>query len=191
VNAVSNYNFAGFWIRFAAAFIDGIVMFALFIPVVLTVFSFGGTAENTDLALNGLFLIGAVLYHTYFVSSAYQGTPGKIWLDLKVVNYDGQRVSEGVALGRALAHWLSSIILFIGYIMIGFTDRKQGLHDYLARTYVVQKIPKTPIGDDSGFNQTFDPSKNPAEQLRDLKELLDGGIITASEFEEEKRKILR
>jgi len=62
VNAVSNYNFAGFWIRFAAAFIDGIVMFALFIPVVLTVFSFGGTAENTDLALNGLFLIGCTVF---------------------------------------------------------------------------------------------------------------------------------
>ncbi|RZD31468.1 MAG: hypothetical protein CXT74_05305 [Methanobacteriota archaeon] len=142
-----------------------------------------------------------ILYHTFFISSEYQGTPGKILLGIKVVDYDGQRVSVAKAFGRTLSYIPSAILLGIGFLMIGFTDKKQGLHDYLARTYAVRETPKAQIQNQfdantdnfqrGGSSQTFDPSKDSAAQLKDLKELLDGGIITPSEFEEEKRKILR
>ena len=199
------YNFAGFWIRFGAFIVDYVVTYVVTFAI--------GFAYGSYLARNGavllteedvLFLTAIsyliiILYHTFFISSEYQATPGKILLGIKVVDYDGQRVSVAKAFGRTLSYFLSGIIIGIGFFMIGFTDKKQGLHDYLAGTYAVRETPKAQIQNQfdtdnfqrGGPPQTFDPSKDSAAQLKDLKELLDGGIITPSEFEEEKRKILR
>jgi uncharacterized RDD family membrane protein YckC len=55
---------------------------------------------------------------------------------LKVTDLNGQRISFERATGRHFAKWLSSLILFIGYIMAGFSERKQALHDLLAGTLV-------------------------------------------------------
>ena len=199
------YNFAGFWIRFGAFIVDYVVTYVVTFAI--------GFAYGSYLARNGAVLLSRedvlfltaisyliiILYHTFFISSEYQATPGKILLGIKVVDYDGQRVSVAKAFGRTLSYFLSGIIIGIGFFMIGFTDKKQGLHDYLAGTYAVRETPKAQIQNQfdtdnfqrGGPPQTFDPSKDSAAQLKDLKELLDGGIITPSEFEEEKRKILR
>jgi len=62
-------------------------------------------------------------------------------LGLIVTDMDGRRISVLRALGRYFAKFLSGLILFIGYIMVAFTDRKQGLHDLLASTLVVKGKP--------------------------------------------------
>jgi uncharacterized RDD family membrane protein YckC len=58
---------------------------------------------------------------------------------LIVTDNEGNRLSFGRATGRWLAKILSVLILWIGLIMIGFTERKQGLHDMIAGTLVVYK----------------------------------------------------
>jgi len=55
---------------------------------------------------------------------------------MKVTDLNGNRISFARATGRHFAKWLSTLILWIGFIMVGFTDRKQGLHDMLAGTLV-------------------------------------------------------
>ncbi|MGA9497765.1 MAG: RDD family protein, partial [Terriglobales bacterium] len=76
------------------------------------------------------------LYEAFMESSSYQATLGKMIFGMKVTDLYGNRISFGRATGRHFAKWLSGMILGIGYIMVAFTERKQGLHDLLAGTLV-------------------------------------------------------
>jgi len=87
-----------------------------------------------------VFLILTWLYFAGMESSARQATFGKSVMSLHVTNYDGQRISFGHATGRFFAKIISGLIpLAIGYIMAGFTEKKQALHDLIAGTLVLKK----------------------------------------------------
>jgi uncharacterized RDD family membrane protein YckC len=137
-------NFGGFWIRVLAYIIDIIPL--LIIGFVLALLS-GEDLINTDPSAplySFTDLVGLIVGIAYFVgfeSSAYQATPGKMALGLIVVDTDGRRISPARAFGRYFAKILSGLILLIGYIMVGFTERKQGLHDMIAGTLVVYGKP--------------------------------------------------
>jgi uncharacterized RDD family membrane protein YckC len=81
----------------------------------------------------------AVLYWSLMESSKYQATVGKIALGLKVTDLDGNSLDFVKSLIRNVCKIISGMILFIGYIMAGFTEKKQGLHDIIAGTLVVKK----------------------------------------------------
>jgi uncharacterized RDD family membrane protein YckC len=83
-----------------------------------------------------LTIFGSWLYEAFMESSSYQATLGKMICGMKVTDLNGSRISFERATGRHFAKWLSAIILCIGYIMVGLTERKQGLHDLLAGTLV-------------------------------------------------------
>ena len=76
------------------------------------------------------------LYEALMESSAYQATLGKMILGMKVTDLYGNRISFARATGRLFAKIVSAMILGIGFIMVGFTERKQGLHDMMAGTLV-------------------------------------------------------
>ena len=80
-----------------------------------------------------------IIYYALMESSKYQATVGKIVMGIKVVNKQGQGLDFSKALLRNLSKILSAFILGIGYIMIIFDDRKQGLHDKIADTFVVKQ----------------------------------------------------
>lgn len=131
-------NYAGFWIRVGAYLIDAILLFAL--QFVLAYSFFGGydfMVPNYTLTI-----IQSVIGIFYFVimeSSANQGTLGKMAVGIRVGDERGERISFANALGRYFAKILSAIILCIGYMMVGWDAKKQGLHDKLASTYVFMK----------------------------------------------------
>lgn len=79
-----------------------------------------------------------ILYYAAMESSRYQATIGKIVLGVKVVDHNNQRLEFPRALLRNVSKILSGFILGIGYLMIIFDDRKQGLHDKIADTFVVK-----------------------------------------------------
>jgi uncharacterized RDD family membrane protein YckC len=81
----------------------------------------------------------AILYWSIMESSKYQATVGKMALGLKVSDVDGQNLDFVKSLIRNVCKIISGMILGIGYIMAGFTERKQGLHDIIAGTLVVKK----------------------------------------------------
>jgi len=129
-------NYAGFWIRFLASFIDGLIvqipLFALlFIIGIELLFAY------EDL-INLLGVIVQLAYFVYFESSESQATLGKKACGLIVIGTYG-RLTVKHAFGRYLSRFLSLITLGIGYLMIGFTEKKQGLHDMVADTYVIYK----------------------------------------------------
>jgi uncharacterized RDD family membrane protein YckC len=79
------------------------------------------------------------LYYALMESSKHQGTIGKLALRIKVTDYSGNRVSFARASGRYFGKILSAMIMMIGYIMAGFTIKKQALHDILANCYVIKE----------------------------------------------------
>lgn len=146
-------RYGGFWIRVLVYIVDRIVMGIIFTPVLIF---FGlrlatqlhGIAPNDPDQLGPIFhfvgnvgpiaLIVQWLYEALLTSSAWQGTVGKHILDLKVTDEQGNRISFERATGRYFAKIISSLTLGIGYLMVAFTERKQGLHDLIAHTLVMK-----------------------------------------------------
>ena len=137
-------NYAGFWIRFGAKFIDGIITKVVSFLLAMIPALFFGMLDSEHAATISSILSGAIeliislVYTTWFIGK-FAATPGKMACGLKVVMYDGSRVSYGRALGRCFAEILSAIIIFIGYIMAAFDDEKRTLHDRICDTRVVKK----------------------------------------------------
>ncbi len=87
--------------------------------------------------ITAIFLLIRWLYFAIMESSSYQATFGKQLLDIKVTDMEGKRISFWRATIRYFAKILSGMIFYLGYLMIGFTEKKQGLHDIIAGTLVV------------------------------------------------------
>jgi uncharacterized RDD family membrane protein YckC len=79
------------------------------------------------------------LYYSLFESSALQATPGKVLCGIIVTDLSGDRVSFFRASNRFFGRILSGLILGIGFLMIAFTERHQGLHDKLAGCLVIRE----------------------------------------------------
>jgi uncharacterized RDD family membrane protein YckC/Tfp pilus assembly protein PilE len=122
--------YAGFWRRWAAAVIDGILYYIVAIAI--------GLALGDGLGSTALAIAAAWLYHALMQSSSRQATLGKMALGVKVTSVEGERISFLRATGRYFATILSSLLLMIGYLMAAFTQRKQALHDMIAGTLVVR-----------------------------------------------------
>lgn len=139
---IQGYIFAS-WSRLAAAIIDAIVLFIvsfLFSLLLGAVLRVAGQPLETIKLLSNIFgLVVGWLYYSIQESSEKQATVGKAALGLRVTDINGERISFLRATGRYFAKALSAIILLIGYIMILFTSKKQGLHDILASTLVLRK----------------------------------------------------
>ncbi len=123
-------TYGGFWIRVLAYIIDGIL-----VGIVVGIL----TLTTDDAARNTVSTIVSWLYFAFMESSARQATFGKSLLNMQVTDEQGQRISFLRATGRHFAKILSAIILLIGFIMVAFDSRKQGLLDKLASTLVVQR----------------------------------------------------
>src|SRR5258705_5940523 len=121
--------YAGFWRRVAAAFLDALV---LVIPVVIVTLLI---KEEVLRDLVSVFV--GFAYFAGFHSSRLQATPGKKAFGIKVTNQQGERIGFGRAIARHFAIWLSSIVLGIGFLLAGFTRKRQALHDMICRTFVV------------------------------------------------------
>ena len=145
--------YGGFWMRFAAAILDILIfnvgyLFVAGLASAITAAPFVMLA-GWDPILSGyaglrvlMFFVNIIstwLYAALFQSSRLQASPGMLALGLRVTTLDGERIGFGRATGRYFATFLSAIILFFGYFMIGWTQRKQALHDMMAGTLVVRK----------------------------------------------------
>ena len=141
-------NYVGFWSRFIAALIDAIVVGVfVFIGMILSFvlgIVIGGVSEDAGTLIfvlsYGVTTILSILYYPYMEASESQATIGKQMLGMKVVDLDGNRITFMKAFIRSpIGKFLSGIILYLGFLIIGFHSRKQGLHDMIAGTYVIPK----------------------------------------------------
>jgi uncharacterized RDD family membrane protein YckC len=121
--------YAGFWIRFLASFIDGLI---LIVPNVVI-----GLVVEFPLATAIQIVIGLAYTIGFWVTES--ATPGKMAMGIVILKADGEVIDIGSALLRYLGYFASSITLGIGYLMIGFREDKRGLHDLIGGTVVIRK----------------------------------------------------
>lgn len=129
-------KFAGFWIRFVAAILDGLVLQAL---TLILNFLFAGDWRDVPFWLE---LVETLIGFAYYIILTARGgqTLGKMICGIQVIRQSGEPLSYGRAfLREIIGKFISGIILLIGYIMAGLNKEKKALHDMLADTYVVYK----------------------------------------------------
>jgi uncharacterized RDD family membrane protein YckC len=153
--------YAGFWLRFVAYVIDALLcgliftVFALILVAIIGVGTLRGSNETFNspesyfaapaailffCAILTVAIFGSWLYYALLESSTHQGTLGKISLGLIVTDLEGRRITFARASGRFFAKIITGLIpLCIGYIMAGFTAKKQALHDMIASCLVLKK----------------------------------------------------
>ena len=156
-SAPITFRYGGFWIRFVASLLDGIILGVAGGVVSFLVFGSmmpglsrmrpNPTPEETVALLGpmlGMMGLSMLLnmgigcaYETFFVCRL-GATPGKMALGLKVVRPNGGPISVGRAAGRYFGKLLSSLILLIGYIIAGFDSQKRALHDMICDTRVIR-----------------------------------------------------
>ena len=160
---MENSNYAGFWLRFVAIIIDVIIIsfmqFVVVMPILAMLgfgfastqgFDFNNLSEEETVGMVGAFVaaIGGItiisfaiqtLYFSLMESSKYQATVGKMALGLKVTDINGDKLDFGKALLRQICKIISQMVFMFGYIMAGFTEKKQALHDMIASALVVRK----------------------------------------------------
>jgi len=138
-------KYAGFWIRFLASIIDSLILGPLSFVLGFLIWASVLSSDNFiqillyDLVGSLILIFISLFYFSLLESSSLQGTIGKLAVGIKVIDLKGKRISFLRAVGRYLAKYLSILIFFIGFIMIAFTKKKQGLHDLIAETIVIKK----------------------------------------------------
>jgi uncharacterized RDD family membrane protein YckC len=162
-NMASVSPFKGFWIRFVAAILDSIIIFIAVILIFLVLVSTASNLFGEDAAVGtGIFLFilsffGLLLYKPLMEASEYQGTLGKYFLGMKIVDQEGEKITMAASFIRTLVYLaqtaipLLNLITYFLLLMIGFTEYKQGLHDFAAKTYVVPYHWQGPIPLQDGF----------------------------------------
>jgi uncharacterized RDD family membrane protein YckC len=156
--------YGGFWIRVVAYFIDTLILLVLLGVLYFALTAIGlidwttisaladqsamqpGAEPDPALVMEltrqmGIFYLCvfllAWLYDALLTSSPMQATPGKMVFGLRVATADGEPIGFGRATGRFFGKIVSGMIFNVGYLMVAFTSRKQGLHDMIANTVVV------------------------------------------------------
>jgi len=155
VNFPTEDNLASFWIRFAAFFVDMVILYFVCVVLVTFLIYYGLITDlrqyttsvdalnkipyNEFLLLQAILVSSLVMYNTLCESSAMEATIGKRIFRLVVVDADGMGISFLNSLGRNIGKAVSLSFYGIGFISIFWTDHRQAMHDFLAKTYVIRK----------------------------------------------------
>ncbi len=137
-------NFAGFWTRFGAVVIDGLILWVVNFAIGM-VAGLSATQAVGMRSVERLVLQLVVLAIQLAINMGYEcimigkfgATLGKMACKIKVVRADGSPVGYGLAIGRYFAKMLSGITCGVGYIIAAFDDEKRALHDRICNTRVI------------------------------------------------------
>lgn len=163
-NEKGRVTYAGFWLRLVAYLIDSAIFsvagLLIAVPTVVSIVAVAvgfkeienpiellseGNLLRIGLILGIVILVALIslvagwLYYSLMESSKFGGTLGKMAVGIKVTDMTGNRVTFARATGRYFARIVSNFTMLIGYIMAGFTEKNQALHDILANCLVVKK----------------------------------------------------
>lgn len=153
------WRYGGFWIRFGARFIDGLVFIvpililaAVLIPNLLRARGQAPISPNSVFAGFGFLTFFVVLLlaggcYEILMLKYHSGTLGKMACGLKVVRADGSSLSWGVCFGRFFMWnvvtsgipYVSSVLMLVSSIMLGVDNEKRALHDRVCDTRVIYK----------------------------------------------------
>lgn len=188
-------NFAGFWRRFAALIIDGLIVWLLCLITIIPYW------------ISPLAILIAAYYHVVFETSELRGTPGKVIMNIVVTKTNGNTMTIKDSLIRFIVSFISSAIFLVGYIMSLFTQKKQTLHDLVADTVVTHKefekvnyievfLSQSKVLFNRGAvqSETFHTTNDrpvSASSLEELYQLFQKGILTEAEYNTKKEEFLK
>ncbi|MGE5129180.1 MAG: RDD family protein [Sphingomonadaceae bacterium] len=139
---MSGYEYVGFWRRLLAAAIDFLILFVVTTPILLAIYGrryfelieSGASAGFWDFVIE--YIVPAVAVIAFW--RRYGATPGKMAIGAKIVDAKtGERPSTARLVVRYFAYLVSALPFFLGFLWIGISRRKQGFHDKIARTMVI------------------------------------------------------
>ena len=153
--ATAALRYAGFWRRFAASLVDGIVLFfpnAILrvlagLPLPLSLHPLHDDQAGRSLAVTGIVTLIYWWYCARFESSRWQGTLGQQLLGLRITDVQGRRISFARATGRYFAQWLSMLLCGLGYLFNLWTSRRQTLHDMVAGCLCMRPGASAPVSE--------------------------------------------
>jgi uncharacterized RDD family membrane protein YckC len=136
--AFRDKNWSGFWQRFAANIVDGLVLLT---PTIMVVWAFSTSKSGqppSDLQVYAPLFCVNVIYHTLFLAGAKVATPGRMAAGIAIVDADtGEPIPVGRALLRSALSWLGYLLILPNLVML-FTQRRQTIADLIARTVAVR-----------------------------------------------------
>lgn len=132
-------EYAGFWRRFAASFLDGLVLSVVAFVFSFTISMLAAKSQGSSFIMMLLMFGVIVLYFPVMESSERQGTYGKSIMGIYVTDLNGERITFWRAVARVLVKNFLSGIMLVGYIIQPFTAKKQALHDIIAGTVVIKR----------------------------------------------------
>jgi len=140
----TSYKAAGFWMRFWAYIIDGVILFGIN-GLLLSPLGFLNEGMPIELGfwtVNGI-LAGTIFYlYFLFMTKIYQQTIGKMILGIKVVSDRKEKLSWGDVFFREVIGRIIYNVFFVLkllYLVVAFTNKKQGLHDLIGNTRVIHE----------------------------------------------------
>lgn len=142
MTSITNYKYAGFWIRVAAALIDTLLIMVIIAPALSAFYGIEywtesrGQFEPADILLNYVFPALAIIVFWIYKSA----TPGKLMFGIEIIDAEsGGKLTTAQCVGRYLSYYVATLPLLLGLIWVAFDKRKQGWHDKLAGTLVIYK----------------------------------------------------
>lgn len=198
--------YSGFWRRFVASFLDGLIILIPAWVIGLLIPYLGG-------------VVLGLLYKPVFEASALKGTPGKAMMGMIVLSESGERLTLKQAYIRYFCSFLSGLVLFIGYFMNLFTAKRQTLHDMIAECVVVNQEPpdlnyfqawkqeitllfnrlsgdSAAVSNDAKAATTTAPSlsvqsADVSKAIEELHKLFQSGALSQAEYDEKKQELLK
>lgn len=140
-------SYAGFWTRFFATVLDTIILICVMVPLMLLFF---GTAIITDPEsvsgpMENILNNGAPALYSILFWHFRNATPGKMMMGISVVDSrTGGPVPPLRLVLRYVAYIVSALPLLLGFFWVAFDRRKQGFHDKIADTLVINNPGRTP-----------------------------------------------
>lgn len=139
MNEVRPVRYAGFWMRFWAFLLDLIVVGSIERILINPLFRILDISLSEFNMFSPVSISSAVIFYLYFVlmTKFFNQTLGKMVFGLKVINLDQERLTWGTVLFREWIGRFISATIVIGYIIVAFLPKKQGLHDLFTDTTVI------------------------------------------------------
>jgi uncharacterized RDD family membrane protein YckC len=142
-----NFQYAAWYVRLAAVLIDHVIVWLAILLLVPGSFLFstllggGHYAEMPSffLSMDGIWFWLLPLIYLVVFWAILSRTPGMMLMKIKVADYEGGNISVLQAFLRIFAYLLAAIPLFLGFLPVIWTKKRQGLHDRLVRTLVIRK----------------------------------------------------
>ncbi|MBU0278600.1 MULTISPECIES: RDD family protein [unclassified Gemella] len=138
--SISKNFYGGFFLRFVAYLVD--LLIVIHLTRLLNTLTFGFLDFDYSIPVFNYTILFAITYFLYFLSMTYflSQTLGKMLLKLKVEKYNGEKLSLVDTFYREIiGRFLSQVLFLLPYLAVAFTNRKKGLHDYIADTVVIKE----------------------------------------------------